>query len=49
MNRIRIDELNGKTRFFGVAINTHEHKHTSEHNGGCRKSEGNKKGIEIRW
>ena len=26
MNRIRIDELNGKTRFFGVAINTHEQR-----------------------
>lgn len=32
MNRIRIDELNGKTRIFGVAINTHEHWYTSEHN-----------------
>ena len=25
MNRIRIDELGGKTRFFGVQINTHQH------------------------
>ena len=32
MNRMRIGELNGKTRFCGGQINTHEHRHTSEHN-----------------
>jgi hypothetical protein len=32
MNRIRIDELNGKTLFFGVRFNTHERTHTREHN-----------------
>ncbi len=32
MKRIRRDELNGETRFFGVRIITHEHWHTREHN-----------------
>ena len=30
MNRIRIDELNGKTRIFGVRINTHDHNRLPE-------------------
>ena len=32
MNRIRIDELNGKTRFIGVQINTHEYNEDFKRN-----------------